>query len=131
VGTLVSGEPGAMENALVNLDSALELPLLSKQVAEYEKDLDSIGILARGDGELRDGAVYLAGREKVQAENVVDLGRVPPATRSMGGSSARPKTTERDAGDERNQEYEEGLLLDVHTSSRVWSSRIPLILMSR
>ena len=72
VGTLVSGEPGAMENALVNLDSALELPLLSKQVAEDEIDLDRLGILARGDGELGDGTVYLTGGEKVQAENVVD-----------------------------------------------------------
>ena len=110
-----------MENALVNLDSAFELPLFSKQVAKDEINLDSIGIPAGGDGELRDGTVYLAGGEKVQAENVVDRRRTPLAIRSMRGARVRPKSTECDTGDKRNQEYEEGLLLDVHTSYRLWS----------
>ncbi len=110
-----------MENALVNLDSALELPLFSKQVAEDEIDLDGIGILARGDGELGDGPVYLAGSEKVEAENEVDGGRVLPAIRSMGGARARPKATERDTGDERDGTTPDAWIVDLNAipASRV------------
>ena len=64
-------QPRALQQALMNIDGARDLPLLAIQAAEQQVNLERVAETLRGLAQLLDREIDLVGDEKVQADDVV------------------------------------------------------------
>ena len=100
VGVFQLAQVRALQQALVLLDRAADLPLLPVQVAEDQVDLERVAGRLRRLGQLVDRLVDLVGDQEVEAEHVVRrfarAAAVDPA--AVLQLVALPRLADREAG---------------------------------
>ena len=79
VGVLERRQVGALQQRLVHVDRAADLPLLPVQVAENHLDLERVGVGAGRLGQLVDRLIDLVVDQEVEPEHVVRRLAQPPA----------------------------------------------------
>ena len=75
---------GRLQQALVNVDGARDLPLLAIQAAEQQMDFERVAETLRGLAQLLDCEIDLVRHEEVQADDVVQRFRERGGDRSAG-----------------------------------------------
>jgi hypothetical protein len=120
VRVLEPGQPRALQQALMNIDRACDLPLLTIKAAEQNVNFKRIPQILCGLVQLVDGEIDLIGDEKVEPDDVVERFRDPAPIDQAAGSKfvAFPRLADGLSKEERNERGEERVVIVQNSSVR-------------